>query len=155
MPLNVCISYGTADDQVTALRLQALAAVYGLTAYVPPAHTRKTRSVDAEMRSKIQGCDVFVGINVLQGFPEQDKEAFWKEREIALSSGNPMVLIGTPEGLVINNNKDVFLDPEQPDKSESRLTDFLERTPLSPDTTRAVGALGTVALGLLMFAPQE
>ena len=35
--LKVYISYGTVQDQVTALRLQALAAVNGLSAYVPPA----------------------------------------------------------------------------------------------------------------------
>jgi hypothetical protein len=39
--MKVFISYGDVSDQVTALRLQALAAVNGLTVYVPPAHTRR------------------------------------------------------------------------------------------------------------------
>jgi hypothetical protein len=39
--MKVFISYGDAGDQVTALRLQALGAVNGLTVYVPPAHTRQ------------------------------------------------------------------------------------------------------------------
>jgi hypothetical protein len=39
--MKVFISYGGAADQVTALRLQALGAVNGLTVYVPPAHTRQ------------------------------------------------------------------------------------------------------------------
>src|ERR1039457_4309990 len=34
--MKVFISYGATADQVTALRLQALGAVNGLTAYVPP-----------------------------------------------------------------------------------------------------------------------
>lgn len=38
--LRIYIAYGTAADQVTALRLQALGAVNGLTVYVPPALTR-------------------------------------------------------------------------------------------------------------------
>ncbi len=40
--MKVFISYGAAADQVTALRLQALGAVNGLTVYVPPAHTRQS-----------------------------------------------------------------------------------------------------------------
>jgi hypothetical protein len=39
--MKVFISYGAAADQVTALRLQALGAVNGLTVYVPPAYTRQ------------------------------------------------------------------------------------------------------------------
>jgi hypothetical protein len=35
--MKVFISYGDASDQVTALGLQALGAVNGLTVYVPPA----------------------------------------------------------------------------------------------------------------------
>jgi hypothetical protein len=41
--MKVFISYGDVADQVTALRLQALAAVNGLTVFVPPAHTRSAR----------------------------------------------------------------------------------------------------------------
>jgi hypothetical protein len=39
--MKVFISYGATADQVTALRLQALGAVNGLTVYVPPAYTRQ------------------------------------------------------------------------------------------------------------------
>ena len=47
--MKVFISYGDAADQVTALRLQALGAVNGLTVYVPPAYTRHTpTSLDPE-----------------------------------------------------------------------------------------------------------
>ena len=42
---KVFISYGHAGDQVTALRLQALAAVHGLTVYVPLAFTRQKEPV--------------------------------------------------------------------------------------------------------------
>ncbi len=37
--MNAFISYGEAADQVTALRLQAVGTVNGLTVYVPPAYT--------------------------------------------------------------------------------------------------------------------
>jgi hypothetical protein len=45
--MKVFISYGDASDQVTALRLQALGAVNGLTVYVPPAFTRQGTSAPA------------------------------------------------------------------------------------------------------------
>ena len=40
--MKIFISYGDLHDQVAALRLQALAAVQGLTVYVPPGHTRRS-----------------------------------------------------------------------------------------------------------------
>lgn len=43
--MKVFISYGDIADQVTALRLQALGAVNGLTVYVPPP-TRARRLQD-------------------------------------------------------------------------------------------------------------
>jgi hypothetical protein len=50
--MKVFISYGSAADQVTALRLQALANVNGLTVYVPPAYTRDLKSLHAEQSVK-------------------------------------------------------------------------------------------------------
>ena len=40
--MKIFISYGSTDDQVTALRLQALAVVNGLSVYEPPVHTRQS-----------------------------------------------------------------------------------------------------------------
>src|SRR5260370_19850869 len=62
--MNVFISYGSAADQVTALRLQALGAVNGLTVYVPPAHTRQSQAVllDPEAAQKMKEADVVLGI---------------------------------------------------------------------------------------------
>jgi hypothetical protein len=39
--MKTFISYSTALDQIIALRLQTMAAVYGMTIYVPPASTRQ------------------------------------------------------------------------------------------------------------------
>ena len=52
--MKVLISYGSAADLVTALRLQALGAVNGLTVYVAPAYTRKASAVllDPRVRTK-------------------------------------------------------------------------------------------------------
>src|SRR6266852_4197781 len=62
--MNVYIAYGTAADQVTALRLQALGAVNGLTIYVPPAHTRVSpfQTLDEGSVRKLRESDVVLGV---------------------------------------------------------------------------------------------
>src|SRR5580704_14218649 len=62
--MKVFISYGDASDQVTALRLQALGAVNGLTVYVPPAYTRQSvpAVLELETREKVNDADVILGV---------------------------------------------------------------------------------------------
>src|SRR5438046_348398 len=62
--MKVFISYGDVADQVTALRLQALAAVNGLTVYVPPAHTRRGAPtfLDPVTSQKLNEAEVVLGI---------------------------------------------------------------------------------------------
>jgi hypothetical protein len=62
--MKVFISYGGADDQVTALRLQALGAVNGLTVYVPPAYTRQQveQFLDPEASQKLRDSEVILGV---------------------------------------------------------------------------------------------
>jgi hypothetical protein len=105
---------------------------------------------------KIRECDIFFGVNVLgPGFSEAD--ACWKEREIALQHNKPRVLTGKL-GVVadgVPNHQEIILDPDQPDESESKLLAFLSKSLLPVTTQRTLKALATIALGLLMFAPQE
>src|ERR1017187_8091441 len=58
--MKVFISYGDAADQVTALRLQALGAVNGLTVYEPPAYTRQGLAtlLDPEAAQKLNDAEV-------------------------------------------------------------------------------------------------
>src|ERR1700722_15253483 len=62
--MKVFISYGDASDQVTALRLQALGAVNGLTVYVPPAFTRQgvPALLDPEAARKLSEAEVVLGV---------------------------------------------------------------------------------------------
>jgi hypothetical protein len=62
--MKVFISYGDTADQVTALRLQALGAVNGLTVYVPPAHTRAAfpALIEPDVDRKLVEADVVLGI---------------------------------------------------------------------------------------------
>ena len=62
--MKVFISYGVAADQVTALRLQALAAVNGLSVFVPPAYTRDEilPGLDADVGQKLAASEVVLGV---------------------------------------------------------------------------------------------
>ena len=62
--MKVFISYGDVADQVTALRLQALGAVNGLTVYVPPVHTRQEvpTLLDPEASQKLHRAEVVLGV---------------------------------------------------------------------------------------------
>ena len=64
MALKLYIAYGTAADQVIALRLQALAAVNGLSVYVPPAYTRRVGAINLEPESeaKLIDSDLVLGV---------------------------------------------------------------------------------------------
>src|ERR1700684_1773166 len=64
MPFRIYIAYGASADQVTALRLQALGAVNGLTIYVPPAYTRQDVSgqLDPQSDLRLREADVVFGI---------------------------------------------------------------------------------------------
>jgi len=70
--MKVFISYGNAADQVTALRLQALGAVNGLTVYVPPAHTRQIEQalLDPAVAAKLSEAEVVLGV-VERVFPRR------------------------------------------------------------------------------------
>jgi len=59
--MKAFISYSTALDQILALRLQTMAAVYGMTVYVPPATTRNAAAPAAlipEVQKQLDECDV-------------------------------------------------------------------------------------------------
>ena len=83
--MKVFISYGNTDDQVTALRLQALAAVNGLTVYVPPAWTRQGTSalIDPESAARLHDAEILLGV-VRRGLTEACQHELnagsWKTR---------------------------------------------------------------------------
>src|SRR5579872_1738981 len=65
MSLRIYIAYGTAADQVTALRLQALGAVNGLTVFVPPAFTREDPSGELDPQSELRICEAEIVLGIL------------------------------------------------------------------------------------------
>lgn len=154
--MKVFISYGSASDQVTALRLQALGAVNGLTVYVPPAYTRQSWSgtVDPEVDQKLRDADFVLGIvsGVLSDACRLEVDAGQRlEKRIIVMA----------EASAVQNvqrhyrGSMVVIDAANPALTEAGIVEQLKTINASQQAEKALIALGTLALGLLIFAPQD
>jgi hypothetical protein len=153
--MKVFISYGSAADQVTALRLQALGAVNGLTVYVPPAYTRQASTVllDPESGQKLKESDVILGV-VGAGL----SEACRQELNTSQTIQKPTIVMADP--LVAPQLQPYFanlivVDPAKPDLAELAIVEHLRTIDGQQNAKKALIALGTLALGLLIFAPTD
>lgn len=154
LALRLYIAYGMASDQVTALRLQALGAVNGLTVYVPPAYTRTGASVDPQSETSLGAADVVLGV-----ITSAMSDACRAELNAAKALGKGTIVMAEP-GVASQlepyfPGKVLVIDPANPAQAESGIVQFLKKTELKQDAKTALIALGTIALGLLLFAPQD
>jgi hypothetical protein len=154
--MKVFISYGSAADQVTALRLQALATVNGLTVYVPPAHTRQVSptSLDPQTVVKIAESDVVLGV-IGAGLTETCRH----ELNTSLGFHNTAIVMSHPQfepqlRPFFGSNL-IVIDPANPDRAELDIVQSLKAVDVEQNTKKALLALGTLALGLLIFAPSK
>jgi hypothetical protein len=154
--MKVFISYGDVSDQVTALRLQALAAVNGLTVYVPPAHTRRSVPVflDPEASQRLREAEVVLGV-VVAGLTEACRQ----ELNTGLALNKNMIVMTDPRFApqlqpYFGSNL-VVIDPANPDQAEIGIVQYLKTVNAGENATKALLALGTLALGLLIFAPTD
>lgn len=118
--MKVFISYGSIADQVTALRLQALAAVNGLTVYVPPAYTRQTLPavLEQETRQKLNEADVILGVAGGVGLTE----ACTQELNAGIALQRKTIIMSDPVlALQLQpyfGSNVVVIDPANPDQAE-------------------------------------
>jgi len=150
--MKVFISYGDAADQVTALRLQALGAVNGLTVYVPPAHTRQgmTTLLDPESAQKLSDAEVVLGV-VGAGLAEACRQ----ELNTGMTLHKNMIVMSYPafaQQLQQYFANLVVIDPANPGEAESGIVRHLKVIDAQQNAKKALLALGTLALGLLIFA---
>ncbi len=154
--MKVFISYGDAADQVTALRLQALGAANGLTVYVPPAYTRQGAQalLDPVTSQKLSDAEVVLGFvgNTLS-------EACRQELNTGLALRKNMIVMAYPhiaEQLQPYLSRHlVVVDPANPDQSEIGIVEHLRQIEAQQNAKKALLALGTLVLGLLILAPAE
>jgi len=154
--MKVFISYGSAADQVTALRLQALAAVHGLTVYVPPAYTRTASPtlLGPAVGQKLEEAEVILGV-VGAGLTEacrQELNTGIALRKTTIVMADPAY---APQLQPYFGPNLVVIDPANPDRAELGIVEHLKAVDAEQDAKNALLALGTLALGLLIFAPTD
>ena len=154
--MKVFISYGSAADQVTALRLQALAAVHGLTVYVPPAYTRAASPnlLGSEVGQKLEEAELILGV-VGAGLTEacrQELNTGIALRKTTIVMADPAY---APQLQPYFGPNLVVIDPANPDRAELGIVEHLKAVDAEQDAKKALLALGTLALGLLIFAPTD
>lgn len=152
--MQVFISYGDVADQVTALRLQALGAVNGLTVYVPPIHTRQgvPTLLDPDASQKLTRAEVVLGV-IGSGLTEACRQ----ELNTALALHKNMIVMVHPEFAQLQSyfgSNLVVVDPANPDQAEHGIVQYLKALN-AQQTAKALLAMGTLALGLLLLAPAD
>ena len=154
--MKVFISYGDVGDQVTALRLQALAAANGLTVYVPPAYTRLGTAavLDPNASHKLNEAEVVLGF-IGNGL----SEACRQELNTGMTLGKNMIVMSYPHLAAqlrpyFGQNL-VVIDPVKPYESEFGIVEHLKKIDAQQNAKNALLALGTLVLGLLILAPAD
>ncbi len=149
--MKVFISYGSALDQVTALRLQALGAVHGLTVYVPPAYTREPSfmAVDPDSAQKLAATDTVLGIITGEVTSTCDQELM-----IGQSQKKPLIVMaGVAVARLLQSRFGqnlVVIDPANPAETESAVVTRLKSLNASRQAENALLVVGTLALGLVI-----
>jgi len=154
--MKVFISYGNSADQVTALRLQALGAVNGLTVYVPPAHTRQAVAalLDPEAAQKLNEAEVVLGV-VGEGLTEACRQ----ELNTGMKLSKNMIVMSypmfAPQLQPYFGSNLVVIDPLNPGAAEIGIVQHLKTLDAQQSAKKALLALGTLALGLLILTTAD
>jgi len=154
--MKIFISYGSIADQVTALRLQALAAVNGLTVYVPPAHTRQVNPalIDPQSNQRLSEADVVLGV-IGVGVSESCRQ----ELNTAIALNKTSIVMCYPEFETMLrpyfHANLIVIDSIHPDRTEMEIVQCLKKVDVEQTKQNAILALGTLALGLLILAPSK
>ena len=153
--MKIFISYSTAQDQIIALRLQTLAAVYGVTVYVPPATTRQgwTGVLVPEVQNHLSQSDV-----VLAVVTQNPTQGAVNEMNTALQLGKlliPIVTQSVPREYYASFPAYFVVDPVNPWQTEQAIVQFLKDRQQSDAIKAGLLALATVAVGLLLFGSES
>src|SRR5579863_1269046 len=123
--MKAFISYSTALDQIIALRLQTMAAVYGVTSYVPPATTRQAGMGDLipEVRRNLQDSDVVLAVITHNPTQSAINEMNWAVEQHKLLI--PIVGAGVAQEYFARFVPYFLVNPADPSNVEKQIVDFL------------------------------
>lgn len=150
--MKVFISYSTALDQIIALRLQTMAAVYGMTLYVPPATTRSAvaPTLVPEVLKQLNDSDVVLAVITHQPAPSALSEMNWTlaaQEKLLI----PIVGAGVPVQYYAHFPRYFVVNPADPSQVEQEIVKFLAERQQAKAGRFGLLALATLAVALLLF----
>jgi hypothetical protein len=152
MALQVFISYSAYDDQLIALRLQTLAAVYGAQTYVPPATTRSgAGNLGPGTKRELEKSDLVLAVVNHQPSPAAAAElnhAIQIQKLVIPIVGqwvDRSFLQSFPHGAFV-------LDPSNPAGVEKEIMEFIHQSQASKETKQLIMGVAAVAVGLLVLS---
>ncbi|HEV2378685.1 MAG TPA: hypothetical protein VG206_02700 [Terriglobia bacterium] len=153
--MRVFISYSTALDQIIALRLQTIAAVYGMTVYVPPANTRRYAApqLAPEVLSELNQAEV-----VLAVITQQPTASALSEMNHAVQTGRlliPIVSPGVPLEYYSQFQPYFVVNPADPSTTEQEIVQYLAGKQQAERGKTAIFALAIFAVALLLLGGSD
>jgi hypothetical protein len=152
--MKTFISYSTAEDQIIALRLQTLAAVSGMTVYVPPATTRQTWTGVLVPEVQKQLTESSVVLAVIMHNPTQSAVT---EMNTAVRDGKlliPIVGNRVPPEQYATFRPHFVVNPQDPSQTELEIVNYLKGRQQA-DAAKTGLVLGTLAIALLLLLASE
>jgi nucleoside 2-deoxyribosyltransferase len=153
MPFKVFLSYGTDPvEQVTAWRLQTLAAAHGIHVFVPQrneSHSARRNQILLEVRRQIDQCDCVLAIIASRVGPSVEAELTYaaSKRKTVV----PILQEGVVQPGFLKKFRTFTFSPWNTGEVEAQVVEFLKSQKLSKDKQQAVGALVAVGLGLFLL----
>jgi hypothetical protein len=146
--MKVFISYSTALDQIIALRLQTMAAVYGMTVYVPPATTRSavTPTLIPEVQKQLSDSDVVLAVITHEPAPSALSEMASPGKLLI-----PIVSANVPQQYYAHFSRYFVVNPQDPSQAEQEIVRFLAEKQQAKNGQFGLLALATMAVALLLF----
>lgn len=149
--VRVFISYSTALDQIIALRLQTIAAVYGITVFVPPANTRifPAYALAPDIQSQLNQAEV-----VLAVITQQPTESALAEMSYAVQVQRlliPIVSPGVPSNYYSQFEPYFVVNPADPSETEKEIVRYLREKQQQGSGKTAIAALAIFAVALLLL----
>lgn len=153
MAFKVFLSYGTdPDEQVTAWRLQTLAAAHGIHVFVPQrneSHYARRSQIPLEVRHQIDQSDCVLAIIASRVGPALEAELIY-----AASRGKtvvPILQVGVVQPGFLKQFRTFRFAPWNTSEVEAEVVAFLKTQKIGKDNRQAVGALVAIGLGLFLL----
>jgi hypothetical protein len=149
--MKAFISYSTTLDQIIALRLQTMAAVYGITSYVPAATTRQSDSsyLTSDVRQHLQESDVVLAIVTHNPSASAISEMNWSVAQGKLLI--PIISPGVSPEYYSNFQPFFVVDPVDPSQAEQQIARYLAQKQQAQTANGALIGLATLSVALLVL----